>query len=522
MEGLRQSRGPFHQLPTELFVGVVCLSLPQIEHITELEDLEKVLYVYTKTLFSRRGIGRQWRSIIDGTPSLWPYLSSVLPLHINETIIVRSSNRPLAIECGSGEQRLFDLKSYGSPMHFLHLVKHTQHRWSSYTGVYKSGIFDVPLPLLSTLDLQLQSTLPDYHEMAPLSINLLGGETTNVRRFRIAYLRVEWRVGMFKDLASLSLLGIEGDGLTSTHLVDSLLNSPQLELFELHSVSAAVHEPPQPSVINLNHLKTLRIAECTSQLTDLILRAIQAAHCTHFAVEATLDDSPSFSKFLNTTVQPFLRVWKAAHKAIGSSEISVSGIALCCDCNDEGRLGEPRFWLNLDGPLDPADLSFIHRTFEHESGLSLSLEDLSDAFWYNMASLRCVTQILSYSEYGELLARLAQPFPTGSSLPSFPNLENLCFYFAEDLENRDILDAVESRYGTLVWNTEKEPGLTIALAHHASGKLEAWRVATVAERERLMESKWIRSVEILTYERELIGALRLPDGREGTVYNEPI
>ncbi|KAG9039166.1 hypothetical protein FS837_001033 [Tulasnella sp. UAMH 9824] len=319
---LYQQNSPISKLPTETLTSIIHWALPCVSFTSIDEAISSRTYM--RKLYTLRQVSTRWQNVIDGTPAFWPVILSNLPHHVNNATIFRSASRSLAIVYEIPEEP--NLRNDPSPEEFLDTVAHTRSRWSAVALDTRDGegisvYLATPAPLLRTVVI---SNAWDTYEMTVEPLVLLGGQTAELRHVEVTSAFLQWEMGLFSGLKTLSLTDA-GDDLMASHIIDFLHASPDLEelCFE-GSLRMPTSQTPT-SIITLSHLRSIELTCNTSNPIDYVLRHIRAPACRKFYVtlEDEDEDQGDYSRFIHETMEPFVGMLQDIHTENGGSKLSV-------------------------------------------------------------------------------------------------------------------------------------------------------------------------------------------------------
>ncbi|KAG8914941.1 hypothetical protein FRC01_003858 [Tulasnella sp. 417] len=449
------------QLPTELFTGILQLSLPEFD--IELHSAPYSSHFRVKRCYILRSVTKRWQTIIEGTPSFWTTVVSTLPSYVNETSIIRSANLPISI--------IYYHPGYTNPAHllteveFLKIIQHSRPRWSAislnlYDSTAMVDYIGTPLPLLRTII--VRSVRPTSLASEPLE--LLGGDTANLRFVCFSGVSILCSAGHFVQLKCLTLKKVGRDGLRGPQLLDTLRASPALEVLNLKGIRAEV--PPPSPTIPLHHLRCIKLRSCAIDLVVYILQQIQAPSCTRLCLG--IEDEPEFDvpHFLNETLKPFHGMLYTTHRQLRESTVLLDfGLFRWYTPSCSKMEG---FSIFIDCALDPLCISWVDGILQDESGLQISFGRagaFSEAVLRSVAPMRSVTKVLIRETWlgadnRTLLQFIGKPLPTGASLPSLPYLKEIFLPFG-GWKTQDLLEMVRSRFCALPWKDMEQTLLTI-------------------------------------------------------------
>lgn len=459
---------PISQLPAELLVSVLHPALPLVE-FTATEGAY-TMQKYMRMVFTIRRVAKRWQEVVDGTPSFWTFVLSTLPPHVNNATITRSANLPLAIIYDSpGEQ---SMRHHPSSEEFLETITQTRTRWStvvldSCEDTCISEYLAAPAPLLQTV--VVRSSWFSSEVLEPL--DLLGGQTTNLRYVEISDSSIQWKIGDLTRLKVLEL-GRINHNLTAGHIVDFLGSSPYLEKLAIEGELALASSQSSSPTIFLPYLRSLELECDDSNATDYVLRHIRTPACLKFTVclGGEEDEDEDYARFMNETLYPFREVLRTIHIKNGASEMTINHFGFSWRSTAvDGNVG---FEISTGAFYLPGIL-WVGQTLEEEPGLRVCFPYnpvLNDAVLENIAPLCCVTRLLvavaSGEDVRELLQFLTRPLSPSASPPALPCLRELLIV-STGWDAQDLLDMVQLRFSVFSQAGLDPPLLSIRMRRGA-------------------------------------------------------
>ncbi|KAG8910294.1 hypothetical protein FRC01_006409, partial [Tulasnella sp. 417] len=454
------------QLPTELLLGILWLALPEIRFSTRYVEI--LARSYMRTICRMRSVTKRWQVVIEGTPSFWTLLSNTFPSHVNKTNILRSSELPLMVLYQGS--KIVDEGEYPteylSAAKFLRHIASTRLRWSTvaldfHYRTIMSDYLGAPLPLLREVVVRSSRDGNQFAEPE----ELLGGETTNLRVLKVSGVSIDWQMGCFVQLKSLTLKNLSDDSLTGSQLLNMLDASPGLQVLNLKGFS--MHIPPPSPIITLHHLKYLKLHSCAIQLVEWICHQILAPSCTKVVLSMDGEQVFDVPRFLNETLKPFHGILRSIHRQLGNSEIELDSDGIKWYGFDYTRDGRG-LCVFIEGFFDPLFFQWVNHILQDEPGLQITFSNgatSNEAVLRSLALMRNVTKVeidLSWQGGGisEALQFLGRPLSTTTSLPSLP-----CVREVEippgDWDVQEVLNMVQSRFHAFLREGVEEPLSTI-------------------------------------------------------------
>lgn len=447
------------KLPTELLNSILHLTLPHVEFTSW--DEASTSRQYMQALYTTRSVSKQWQEVLDGTPSFWTVVLSTLPQHVNNATMIRSANLPLSVVYEyPGE---WNTHGHPSSERFLRTIAHTRSRWSVLVldisdDTHMPGYLAAPAPLLQTI--VVRSSCQEDLDREPLE--LLGGQTDNIRYVAISAALIRWKMGLFTQLKVLNLTSLRYN-LTASHVVDFLQASPDLEELCIESALELATSKISPPIITLSHLKFIDL-ECSDiKATEYILQHIRAPSCIKFTVCIGEEDEPDLSRFMHETLNPFQDILRRIHTKNGTSNMTVKSFEFEWRSNTEAD-GECGFSIQI-GTYCPMGIHWVEQVLQEEHGLQVvfsygaMLSEMRD-----IAPMRCVTSVSVSTQWSKRLRRLLQhlyqPLSPSACVPPLPNLRELLLP-PTGWSAQDLLDTVQLRCSMFSKTTIDQPPLTI-------------------------------------------------------------
>lgn len=496
-----QQKSPISHLPTETLISIIHWGLPRVDFTYIFGAISS--HRYMRRLYALRQVSKRWQNVIDGTPAFWPVIFSKLPHHVNNATIARSASRSLAVVYEIPEEP--NVHNHPSPEEFLNTIVHTRYRWSAVAldvreGEGMSGYLATPAPLLQTVVINNAWDDPYDKVMEPLV--LLGGQTAKLRHVEVTGAFLQWELGLFSGLKSLSLEGV-GDDLTTRHIIDFLQASPDLEELCLEGSLPMPTSQTPASIITLSHLRSIDLACYTSDPIDYILRRIRAPSCRKFYMnlEAENEVEVDYSRFMQETMKPFVGMLQEIHIENGGSRMSVDLYAF--------------HWYSLAAAQRRCHFSISIRAFcpmgirwaeeilQGKSGLQYEFTDapvIGDELG-DLAPLRCVTKALVTTRQiprtHAVLQFLHRPLSLSTSTPSLPCLQEL-----EIMSTRwsalALLEMVQGRRTAFSESTLEQPPLTIIIWREA---FTEWNytprsIVDLATLKKIRETEGVQCVQV--------------------------
>ncbi|KAG8910914.1 hypothetical protein FRC01_006052 [Tulasnella sp. 417] len=496
------STTPSPQLPTELLAEIFRSSLPSAE--LTLNRVEARLLSYMRKLYKMRLVAKRWQEIIDGTPTFWTFVLSILPPDVNETTILRSRNGFLAIVYAFAPRE----GGYLSAKDFFKSCAHIFPRWSAYRGPLLSEYLEKPAPQLETIIVMRNNGHDE-------PLELLGGCATSVRHVDPSYVSIRWKAGLFTKLKVLKLVkvGHNPQELNTTLLLDILLASPFLEQLEFSRMDVITDTSSSYPIITLPRLRSICFYDCPYTFTGGILRQIRASSCTNFRLTVRMDglDLPR----LMDDLRPFQEVFREINRRNQLSGIKLNLNAFEWSSGGLGSENYSLFSVHIYGNLPATCIRWVGHILQSEPGLSIRFElgaNVSRDVFESMASMRCVTRVEIVAIWREdevlsVLRFIGDPFSAGSSLPSLPCLREIIFD-GTFWNLQTLLDMVHPRFNSLSWEHAERALLRVSVIRRAvSG-----RIIDLTTLTKLREMDGVESVQLLGPEQ--------PDGCLAITWDE--
>ncbi|KAG8918282.1 hypothetical protein FRC01_001948 [Tulasnella sp. 417] len=502
------------QLPTELFTSVLHLALPCVDLTSCQEAYTSRLYM--RALYIIRRASRHWQDVVDGTLSFWTVVLSTLPPHVNNATILRSATLPLTVVYEYSSER--NIHGHPSSRAFYRSIAHTRARWSALI-LDISGDGDMPeyladpAPLLQTVI--VRSSSREELDIEPLE--MLGGQTENLRYVAISVASIRWKMGLFTQLKALHLTSIR-QNLTVSHVVDFARASPSLEELSIGGALELAASRISPLIITLLHLKSIEL-ECSDiRATEYILQHIRAPSCIKFAVYIGEEDEHDVSRFVHETLKPFQDILRRIHIENGASEMAVKTWEFDWRSRTEGD-GDRGFTIKIETYF-PMGIHWVEEVLQREGGVQVRFyygAALNNAIMRDIAMMRCATSVVVGAQWAGRLDQffqlLCQPLSPDTHVPPLPNLRAFSIP-STGWVLQDLLDMVQLRRTIFSEGRVEQPPLRINI------RVDMWDrklgLPTIPDLVNLTKIKGVEGVEGVRF----LGPPEGQDGMIGVVWNE--
>ncbi|KIO27887.1 hypothetical protein M407DRAFT_22939 [Tulasnella calospora MUT 4182] len=497
-QGPNDTIHPISQLPTELLAEIIRLALPSVEFDAMCADDRAGFHV--KELYAMRLVAKQWQKIIDGTPKFWTFVVSNLPPHVNETTIRRSGAGPLVIVYDRYSQSVPPFEDFFEPL------ADTYPRWSVYSGPIVEEYLEKPAP-------RLQTIIAESSEKYNIPLELLGGNTRNLRQVDLSNVSIQWRMGIFTHLNFLRIANVEGGGLTTAHILDIICASPCLEHLELALMHVAVDNQPPSQPITLPRLRYVRFVHCQENFTNAILGQIRAPSAIEFHVNVSLE-MLDISAFINEDIRPFQELILVTHRRNGSSKIFLYRNTFGWEI-PEGRpiQGGLSFSVSIKCNDPSLCIRWAESILLGDTGLTIEItcaRQFGQPVFEAIAPMRCFTRIELRSNWNNtlrVLEFLGKPLSADPALPSLPCLQELLLEGEGDyLHAHALLTMVHSRFNSMSWEGAERTPLIITILPKSLPYHYPWRVLDLITLVKIRKTKGVEQVQ-LVYEGGLDGRL---------------
>ncbi|KAG9002057.1 hypothetical protein FRB90_011449 [Tulasnella sp. 427] len=239
----RNTLVPLHQLPIERLLDILRRSLYLDSHPTRTMG-----QTYHQRLAKHRTVCKQWRTIIDDTPSLWATLDVRDPPEIISMAITRSAAYPLEINLGPNTwypRR----RGHGSTRRSIFLQDTVQHsdRWRSARLTFRTlqdflSISQTPAPRLRSLDLNLTNPATLDFESSETIFQCQEGQ---LRELALSGLAIPWNSRLLRGLGSLSIRGLAELAPMCPEILGMLQECPHLTDLDLDATWSEVVALPK-------------------------------------------------------------------------------------------------------------------------------------------------------------------------------------------------------------------------------------------------------------------------------------
>ncbi|KAG9042164.1 hypothetical protein FS837_011195, partial [Tulasnella sp. UAMH 9824] len=348
----RDSRIKPPQLPEEILIEIIhfAASNPGIDPVTEVLSDPMLL----QSLTSYRKVCKRWKAIIDGTPSLWTFLSAndVPSFEAFQRVIEKSGNAPLVISYGREGMEL---------QHFVEAVIPLMHRckvvWIGTSCLDDQWtlqpLLSQPCPILEELHFDPacswtvsvddidSNTGQDSNGRIYFDIWALRHNAERLRALSFCY--VEGR-RMGSKLTNLRELKLEGSRIWFKSLVEYLAESSLLRTLTIdRSLRPEMDESPDSAIaIELPFLARIELRAVDASFAHALLSRINPTALKQLAIHIWEFESPLF---LLRDVGPayqalFLSLMKAQGAIPIPIEVGIDHQRLSVIDNKTGRMFE--------------------------------------------------------------------------------------------------------------------------------------------------------------------------------------
>lgn len=431
----RNTLVPIHRLPSQLLLRTFTLALSGTP----------VGYYYDA--MSKIGqVSKVFHTLIDNSPSMWSFISTLLPKRLNEKALRKSKNSPLTIEASycrdPAARKLVDS------------VLNQAFRFRSLDLVVDPDLLKIPglvqpsPPVLECLTLRERSTMTRQHA----TLHLFGGRIPRLRELALdgVMLEMDWK-GL-SNLVSLEITNQYAGAPSLSQLLEIVTSNPLLETLTLQKI----HFPPTDTLPPKGRWELPRLTQLCVDLsttaTTTLLNRLAVPNCTQLRIHRSSSfraiDSEEYFEGSLEQFSPLLRSTERTSKSdlemqLGLNRTGVSfdlgGVDIQLWVADPYKVLE---WiaLTLNG-----DRITRKCTLQLHSDLDLSDERLHT--WLD--KFPCVTklQLNGLRHTNEFLKYLSQPVTVRSTLRwPLPKLAQLSIE-SGDANPKIILNMVRARYG---------------------------------------------------------------------------
>ncbi|KAG8899527.1 hypothetical protein FRC01_010480, partial [Tulasnella sp. 417] len=294
-------------------------------------------------------------------------------------------------------------------------------------------------------------------------IDLFQGQAPDLAELSIQGFSIRWNSTIFRDLRSITIWGIMGDGPTAEEVVQWIVASPRLRSFQLAGTTltpSTGHQNILPG--ETLHLKSLSLSDIPSSSAQFILSRIRAPALRELVIRPNapaLTETVHLPTFFDAALQHL-------SPAIGSSIDHAKGLGI--------SLFAPRGSINVSTNQETDRKEGILIDLDHQpglSGLQLCLELLlqnvsscppislsimglkgvteSDLLWIlDSEGNDKVTELSIRSGEGDaILAFLCQArYQSGVTKWPFPKLKRLLLPFSTDTSVERLARPLRQRY----------------------------------------------------------------------------
>lgn len=487
------------KLPLEIMSYIFSLSLPETTSGS----------ARMKALYSTRMVSRMWRNTIDSTPSLWNVVSSDLPLHVNSTVVQRSSCSPLDVYITKREFR----SNQRQTSEILGLASGEIKRWSTAALWFPSP--DVCSLHLNSPALQLRilRVTSGSWDRPSRPIALFGGIAPKLETLEIDRLPVDWTSPFMRGLRELDIFSLRQEELSAKQVLDLLASAPLLERLGIYNSTLDHHFQPSHiplTILQLPSLKVIKFLGINTEATAAILSSIRAPHCTALGVLDWWGDEisvPSFPEPALSHFNDFLRLTLSANSI---STIRFFDNRMGWECHS-ASLGDLEFEVDIpyDDPavgvgwvtnvLGLGAQELVHNMevgFDHER-----LDDDDLATYYSFGSCQSVKELKLHSDHMftrpilELLGTWRESDDGAGRLPAFSSLEILVLEASEGWTLDDLEVLISRRFGERDDSANRTiPNLSIVLQTWPYPDYELGSKPDLAQLQRLREAKGVNKL----------------------------
>lgn len=500
-----KSLPPIDQLPLETIIEIFHISLPSDDH--ENSPHSGFARSYFGQLWDLRRVCKRWVFVIDGTPSFWTAVSSRIPRHINSTVLLRSSGRPLTIYSTDPSPRFI-----ADDPGLLELMTPVRAGWRTLAigSAIDTPFVDwltAPAPDLEKINLHFFSLFSRIG--TPLV--LLGGRTKNIREVSIARVPLLWTRDMFCSLRVLKLRGPYLE-IEMEHILGFVSQSPSLEILYLYEVTNSVRTPDTTHHnIALPHLHTLDVVNCGVELTRSVFRHITVPPLlSSLRVHLPSNQTSNSEPLLTETSAFFQPVLRSVHGAASRSIFYVSEGSLEWSVNKDSRDDkDPRVDLSMTGVSTSFACGWVDQTLEidgySEKGVELVVGGYNCPNLHehgrlsSLGSMLCVTKLnidARSQAVQALLQLLGGGYGFGPSAPSLPRLQELELVGSE-WEAGWLLPAVRRRFSARINSPDEPPDLNILIA--SDNRWAVIRLFPIMDVATVMAIRGVKGVRSLSF-----------------------
>ncbi|KAG8910619.1 hypothetical protein FRC00_007866 [Tulasnella sp. 408] len=174
--------------------------------------------------------------------------------------------------------------------------------------------------MLETVRLQ---TLRGYG-VPSQGLELLGGETRNIRQLNLRGSIINWNRSTFRGLRHLRLAHVEGNGLTMDGILGILADSPDLEHLSIESTTFEWSVSPPLRPILLPYLRNIELLYLPGDDIFPLLRHIEAPHCQRLRIQG--NNFGNNNQWVNESMGLLKPLLREMHHKSGRSKVVVSPV----------------------------------------------------------------------------------------------------------------------------------------------------------------------------------------------------
>ncbi|KAG9002193.1 hypothetical protein FRB90_011425 [Tulasnella sp. 427] len=273
----RNTLVPLHRLPIELLVDI-------LQRATQMDSNKAWMSysTYHRSLAKHRTICKQWRTVIDNSPSLWATLDVRDPPQIVSMAIARSASYPLDINLGSSSwhEEPQGLGGTWRSSFLRDAVRHAGRWYSARLGFHRVqdllSISHTPAPRLRSLNLVFIKSVKVDLERTGTIFQCQEGQLQSLALYGVA---IPWNSKLLCHLELLSIRNLANFAPTRRQILGTLRQCPQLVNLTLEAVEAeAVSLPNGEPPVQLPYLSSATLQLNPEYAASLLETSPDAVH----------------------------------------------------------------------------------------------------------------------------------------------------------------------------------------------------------------------------------------------------
>lgn len=377
-----------HELPTEILMQVLTLTLPEDPWEWRIESVQQLALVCRyESRSSRRTVrdlltlpGRRWLGVVLSTPGLWPTVDSRQSHRTITAVLAHNPAGPLNIrlrEAGSG------WRIAPEPAHRDGLTMSTE-RFVNLISAYAQRWRDVDI--MGSLSTKTVLAIERAEAMEYLQLLVIGGfrsstqsilnisRLTRMQRLRISGVQIQWDDS--PKLPLLRILTVSFTTLPPIRQLHALLTtSTMLESISFHNIDEyprGVDEGVQTSQPGMG-FDVIPLSNLTNMHLNMVPSEVSTHFLTHLACPGPLSLAGNHLNQSPLQNQSFTRLMPAAIINFQRIRVDITGGGLRVHTDSGDRIKDRT--ADADGPVfeDFLDLEFTLANLGQMTGIAQNL-----------------------------------------------------------------------------------------------------------------------------------------------------